>query len=333
VTATPTATTTPDFSEIEIFSSKVYDVSQNAGSAAGVSASDYSSLNTNSLESSDLIVIPPIPSSPPVIPSGSPAYTKTSTYGTVVVATVDWYYYVTGLVDPKTWMEWKEKNTYYGTVIDYAYGQISQPTPQAGGVTVSRGFTTSRWTQDNTTLRVYSTGSGTYNTGNPENASFTGTQVIFLPTPVNGKQQIAYNFTCSSQSTGALNGTLTFENGSGTFARTAIDQSAIGTTKQYSQTTGSLNMTTPVNRTITFVHTMYGDGSKKLINNFPNITNTFNYNADSSGNGTVTGIPNTTITLVWDTTGTGTATIVSPQETKIVPIYVPYYFTPLLPLP
>ena len=327
-TATPTTTVASD---AEIFAGKVYDVTNASKASALVVNTDYSYVTASSLNSSDTIVIPPTPSATPVIPSGSPNYSKTSTYGTVFIATVDWYYYIRGL--QSDWLEWKETDTYQGVTVDNGYGQISQPTPQTGSSNITRTFTSSRWTQNNTKLFVYSTGSGSYNTGEPKNISFTGTQVIYLPKEINSKDKIACNFSCSSSSSGALSGNLTFENGSGTFNRTAPDTGAIGTANQYCQTNSSVNITSPVNKSANFTHTVYGNGSMKTVNTAGNIVNTMNYNGDTSGNGTITGIAQTSIALTWDSTGNGTATITAGQQTKTITIYVPYPFTPLLPSP
>jgi len=338
-TATPAATATLNptqaaaTSDAEKVSDGTNDTCDTVNSV-GLTVLDYSGISTSglNLESSETITIPPTPSAPPTIPSGNPTYTKTTPLGASIV--FQWYLYITNISNPTAWIEWKETDNYGTppTTLDYAYGQIFAPTPQPIPSIVTREFNISRWMSDNKTLLVYTKGSTTYNTMDPNNVTVNGTQVAFFPKAVAGYSQLAYTFSCMKKTDGTMEGSLTFEKGTGTFARTATNYSAIGTGNVYSSTTGSVSITSPISKQITFTNTVYGDNSMKLASSATNVTTTMNYNADGSGTGTVVA-SQTTIDLVWDKTGYGTATIKIGGQSYTVQVYIPYPYTPVLPKP
>jgi len=280
------------------------------------------------------VTVPPLPSVPPTVPSGTPVRTRSESYTLDdITVNINMYLYLAGtILNPQTRADWVETELYLTTPVSVSYGAISAPTPQAVLSSEAREFTVSRWV-DTGVLRTYTIGTGIHNTLDPYQVSFTGTQVLIFPREVGDRTQLAYNFTCSRNSDGSMRGTLEFDNATGTFERSAINTGAIGTTAQYAQITGSIDITATVaNPDVTFTNTIYGDGSVTLVKTFSNsVVATRTYKADGSGTGSITGIPNTTIELVWDDTGEGMATVTVNSVVITYDIYVPpphLYFIP-----
>lgn len=304
----------------------------------GVAVLDYrGELGVSAALLPSAVEVPPLPSAPPPVPSGNvfQVREKTTQFGQLIIEVAIYFYKTGNLFSLDTSSNWKETETYQENILSSSYGAVSYPTPGNSLSEESRAFTVSRWVDDDTALRVYTTGSGNYDTPSFNSVIIEGTQVLLFPRAVSGETQIAYNFEVTRNSDGSLNGSVEFNNGTGTFTRTALNESAIGTATQYSKTQGTINITSPVARTFTFEHTVNGDGSMVLVKTFnDNVISTKNYNSDGSGNGTITGIPQTTITFVWDSTGTGTATVkVGALPEQTFTIYVPWPDVPFLPAP
>jgi len=272
------------------------------------------------------VTVPPLPSAPPTVPSGTPVRTRSESYTLDdITVNINMYLYLAGtILNPQTRGDWVETELYLTTPVSASYGAISAPTPQAVPSVETREFTVSRWVDTNV-LRTYTIGSGTHNTLDPNQVSFTGTQVLIFPREVGNRTQLAYNFTCTRNSDGSMSGTLEFDNATVTFERSAINTGAIGTANQYAQITGAIDITaTPANPDVSFTNTIYGDGSVTLVKTFGNnVVATRSYKADGSGTGSITGIPNTMVELVWDDTGDGMATVTVNSIILNYDIYVP----------
>jgi cytoskeletal protein RodZ len=324
-----------DFAAAEASASQIYYDTISADIAYyGMLYSDEFSLSSTKsagAKQNKEVIVPTPPVSPPTIPSGSPNLTKnnTKTYG-ALTSNVDWYYYFS-LTGTKT--EWKGTDTYQGQLVDTIYGELSQPTIESQQI--KRTFVTSRWTNNNTFLATYTVGDCVYSGTDNSTRTISGTQVLYFPQSVGGKNYLAYTFSITSRSDGSMDGSITFDNATATFTRSAIDESAIGTSNLYAKTTGQATITMPLStRQVSFENSSYGDGSLKIsVTTGLNIATILNYNPDNSGTGTITGLPNRSVTLQWNSSGEGTATIVKPLQTLTVPVYVPRPQTPLLPVP
>ena len=276
------------------------------------------------------VELPRLPSTPPDIPSSTPASSKSVTYplGNGELS-ISWYLYSS----PSSWLEWKgsQRPTGQAAPVAHFYGEASQATDDdTVPLQVKRNVIISRWLQNNTFLRSYTKGEASYNLAAPNVISLSGTQVILFLEPIGTKSYIACDFSAVIETSGVISGTAIFDNGRATFNRAAVNVNAIGTENQYSATSGTLTLTSPVEVTITFSHVSYGDGTMVFTKTVNNVVTTLSYSGDGSGSGTVVGSGGKTTTLVWDSTGKGTATVVTVEGEQSVSIYVPQPYTPLL---
>ncbi|MBF0499858.1 MAG: hypothetical protein HQM09_06985 [Candidatus Riflebacteria bacterium] len=276
--------------------------------------SDFSSLTTVSLSSiRNSITLPTLPTQPPPMPSGSPTIATTTVLGTSPnTTTINWYVYVSLLDPTSSWGEWKSTVVDSTSTLLTSYWQIAAPVAK-NATSQTRGFSGSGWTNNN--LVVYTIGTGTYQSSGAISAS--GTQVanvVVQGTPM----QPAYNFDVSRAANGAASGSLVFNDGSTiTFSKTASNPAALGTTATYTQCTGTINVTSPISRTMTFTSTIYGNNTMNIKVTTATITTNLTYSADGSGSGSVTG-GSRSISLTWNDSGAATATITLLSATKVI---------------
>ncbi|MEW6708204.1 MAG: hypothetical protein AB1403_00115 [Candidatus Riflebacteria bacterium] len=279
------------------------------------SYSDFSSYNSISLLSSvrpATVVTPTLPSSPPTVPSAVPTIASQTVFGeSPDTTTVDWYVYVKPLDMTSSWTEWKTTVVYNSSTSLVAYWKISPPTSSTS-TSQTRPFEGSSWKGSN--LYVYTKGTATYD--NSGNVSASGVQVANLV--INSvATQVVYSFEVTSNADGSASGKVEFNDGPTiTFTRTAFDESAKGTTNQYYQVTGTIAITTPTAKTVTFTLTVYGNDTEKYEVTSDSIKTELTFKADGSGSGSVAGTGGRSISLSWDASGAVTVTVTLLGQTK-----------------